>query len=110
MNTKPESNDPQLEQADDNPETIELVESSDLEDSSDLATQLAEAEKRCLIAQADLENYRKRAQRDFQERIKYAPLQLMTEILEISDNLNRAIESAETESGPSSSPTRTSGR
>ncbi|MFK7766656.1 MAG: nucleotide exchange factor GrpE [Mariniblastus sp.] len=58
-----------------------------------LQAQLAEAEKRVLLAQADLENFRRRNLRDTQDKLKYASIGLMTEILDSVDNLHRAIES-----------------
>ena len=62
-----------------------------------LYAQVADAEKRALIAHADLENYRKRTRRDMQDQMKYASLRLMTELLESVDNLQRAIESYQQE-------------
>lgn len=67
----------------------------------ELTQKLAESEKRTLIAHADLENYRKRARRDMQDQLKYAPMKLMMELLEAVDNLERAINAAEED--PSSS-------
>jgi molecular chaperone GrpE len=58
-----------------------------------LREQLADAEKRILLAQADLDNFRKRTRRDMQDQVKYASLGLMNELLESVDNLQRAIES-----------------
>ncbi len=60
-----------------------------------LKQQLAEAEKRVLIAHADLDNFRRRNLRETQDQIKYAPGKLMTEILEVIDNLGRAVEAYE---------------
>ena len=60
-----------------------------------LKEQLADAEKRVLMAHADLDNFRRRNLRETQEQIKYAPGKLMTEILEAVDNLGRAVESYE---------------
>ena len=60
-----------------------------------LQAQLADAEKRVLMAHADLENFRRRTRRDLQDQIKYAPLSLITDILESVDNLDRAVESYE---------------
>lgn len=62
-----------------------------------LQAELAEAEKRVLLAQADLENFRRRNRRETQDQIRYASLGLMSEILEAVDNLQRAVESYETE-------------
>ena len=63
----------------------------------DLQSQLADAEKRVLLAHADLENFRRRNRREMQDRMRYAALTFMTEILESVDNLQRAIEAYETE-------------
>ncbi|REK09117.1 MAG: nucleotide exchange factor GrpE [Planctomycetota bacterium] len=58
---------------------------SDLEDASD----------RVLRAQAELENYRKRARRDLENERKYAALPLLQDLLPVVDDLERAIEAAE---------------
>lgn len=60
-----------------------------------LQAQLADAEKRVLMAHADLDNFRRRTRRDMQDQIRYAPLGLMSELLDSVDNLQRAIESYE---------------
>ena len=62
-----------------------------------LQAQLADAEKRVLMAHADLENFRRRNRREMQDQVRYASLGLMSEILESVDNLQRAIESYEKE-------------
>jgi len=55
----------------------------------------AEADKRVLIAQADLENFRKRLRRDSEEQIKYAALPLISDLLDVRDNLVRALDAAQ---------------
>jgi molecular chaperone GrpE len=62
-----------------------------------LQAQLADAEKRVLLAHADLENFRRRNRREMQDQMRYASLTLMTEILESVDNLQRAIEAYKAE-------------
>lgn len=57
-----------------------------------LQDQLKEAEKKVLLAQADLENFRRRVRRESQDQIKYAPSGHMTDLLESVDNLHRAVE------------------
>ena len=57
-----------------------------------LQDQLKDAEKRVLMAQADLENARRRIRSESEERIKYAPSGLMTDILESLDNMHRAFD------------------
>jgi len=63
--------------------------------SVDLAEKLLEAEKRVLFAQADLENFRKRMRREREDELKYANVPLISDLLPVLDNLQRAIESAE---------------
>ncbi len=60
-----------------------------------LQAQLADAEKRVLMAHADLENFRRRNRRDMQDQLRYASLDLMNDVLESVDNLTRAVESYE---------------
>jgi molecular chaperone GrpE len=60
-----------------------------------LQAQLADAEKRVLMAHADLDNFRRRTRRDQQDTLKYASLPLMGQILEALDNFDRAIEAHE---------------
>ena len=69
----------------------------ELSEVDQLKAQVADAEKRVLMAHADLENYRKRTRRDMQDQMKYASLPLMNGVLESVDNLQRAIESYEQE-------------
>lgn len=64
-----------------------------------LQRQLAEAEDRVLRAHAELDNYRKRANRLLQEETKYAPLPLLRDLLPVVDNLERAIQAAEQSGG-----------
>jgi molecular chaperone GrpE len=62
-----------------------------------LASSQAEAAKNWdlyLRARADLENYRKRAQREKEELSRFANENLLREILPVMDNLERALEHA----------------
>ena len=93
--------------ADANPDHDETVLFEEVSDSASddgefsmvdqLKLELADAEKRALVAAADLENYRKRANKQIQDQVKYASLSMMNELLESVDNLNRAVEAAEKE-------------
>ncbi|SVE40253.1 uncharacterized protein METZ01_LOCUS493107, partial [marine metagenome] len=51
--------------------------------------------KRTQLAQADLENYRKRMEREQQQERKYASMRLLRDLLPVLDNMQRAIEAAE---------------
>ena len=55
-----------------------------------------EADKRVLQAQAEAENFRKRMRRDYEDQIKFASQNLIVELLQVRDNLMRAIEAAAT--------------
>ena len=60
-----------------------------------LKQDLVAAEKRVLLAQADLENYRKRVQRERDDELKFANSPLLNDLLPVVDNLQRALQSAE---------------
>jgi len=64
-----------------------------------LQADLAAAEARVLRAHAELENYRKRANRHLEDEKRYAALPLMRDLLPVVDNLERAIQSADQEGG-----------
>ena len=65
------------------------------EEMERLRASAAEAEKRVLMAQAEAENFRKRMRRDFEDQLTYAALPMIADILEVRDNLLRALEAAE---------------
>lgn len=54
-----------------------------------------EAEKKYLLARADLENYRKRSEKENTEAKVYAAEKMIKEILPVVDNLERALAHAE---------------
>lgn len=60
-----------------------------------LAEEVKQADDRALRAQAELENFRKRMRREMDDERRYAALPLMSELLPIIDNLERAIEASE---------------
>ncbi|MFK8113826.1 MAG: nucleotide exchange factor GrpE [Rubripirellula sp.] len=65
------------------------------EEMDRLRGEVAEAEKRALLAQAEAENFRKRTRKDFEERLKYASQDLVNDFLDVRDNLLRGIQAAE---------------
>ena len=67
-----------------------------------LRAEIAEAEKRALLHQADLENFRRRKSKESQDAIRYSSLPLINGILEVVDNLHRALESAREDEGAAS--------
>lgn len=59
-----------------------------------LEQQVGEHRKRELQAQAELENFRKRMQRDNEQQLRYANVPLLRDMLDVVDNLSRAIETS----------------
>jgi molecular chaperone GrpE len=60
-----------------------------------LRADLAAAKDREMRAHAELDNYRKRAARELDERLRYANLSLLRDLLPVLDNVDRAIEAGE---------------
>lgn len=60
-----------------------------------LEQQMVELRDRELKAQAELENFRKRMQRETEQTLKYASLPLVRDLLEVLDNLSRAADAAQ---------------
>jgi len=59
-----------------------------------LRAELAAAKDGELRARAELENFRKRSTRELEERLRYANLPLVRDLLPVADNLDRAIDAA----------------
>ena len=60
-----------------------------------LAKELEAASERALRLQAELDNVRKRAQRQIEEERLYACMPLIRDLLPVLDNMDRAVEAAE---------------
>jgi molecular chaperone GrpE len=60
----------------------------------DLSAELVETKDRLIRLHADFENYRRRAQREREEAVRYGSQNLFKELLTTVDNLDRAIEHA----------------
>lgn len=67
-----------------------------------LADDLKQANDRTLRAQAELENFRRRMRREMEEERRYAALPLISDLLGVVDNLERALEAAEKSEAASS--------
>jgi molecular chaperone GrpE len=72
----------------------EIVETRD-EEMERLRITAAEADKRVLMAQAEAENFRKRMRRDYEDQLTYAAVPLIMDILEVRDNLLRALDASQ---------------
>lgn len=65
-------------------------------EADELRAQLAERQDRLLRALAEMENIRRRAQRDREEYVRFANESLLRELLPVLDNLDRALAAART--------------
>lgn len=73
------------------------------DDKQSVQQRLADAERQVLLAQAELENFRRRMQRENDQQLKYANLPLIRDLMDVIDNLKRATESAEKDSAQTDS-------
>ena len=77
------------------PEGPAAVEESAASETDRLRADLREAGDRVLRAQAELDNYRKRARRELDEELRYANMSLLRDLLPVLDNIRRGIAAAE---------------
>jgi len=61
-----------------------------------VAQQLRDAEDRVLRAQAELENFRKRSRREYEDALRYREIDLLRDLLPVLDTVRRAIDASET--------------
>ena len=73
-------------------------ESADLDDgdTASLETQVEELKEALIRSQADLQNVRRRAERDVENAHKYAVEKFVKDLLAVLDSMDRALELAET--------------
>lgn len=83
-------------QADDSPadEAADATAGSIEPTIESLQQQLAEADKRVLQAEAEKENFRKRIKTDYETQLRFAALPLLQDMLQVRDNLQRALGAA----------------
>ena len=74
---------------------IDASASTDAAESERLRAELAEIKDRWLRAQADLENFKRRAAREKQDALRFGSESLLKDLLPVIDNLHRALEHAE---------------
>ena len=67
----------------DGQETVDSATETRDEEMDRLREAAASADQRVLKAQAEAENFRKRLRRDFEDQVKYASTQLVTDILDM---------------------------
>ena len=76
-------------------------ESADLDDgdTASLETQVEELKEALIRSQADLQNVRRRAERDVENAHRYAVEKFVKDLLAVLDSMDRALELAETTEG-----------
>ena len=65
------------------------------ETAAETGGELSELQDRVLRLQAELENFRKRARREYDEAQRYREIDLLRDLLPVLDNIHRAIEASE---------------
>lgn len=79
-------------------EVLGELEHSESGEAFDEVTEMREklnaAEQEILRGRAELENFRKRMQRDADQQLKFANVPIVRDLLDVIDNLNRALEAA----------------
>jgi len=81
-----------VDHPDDMPDATAADESPSGHGSAD--DQVREAQDRLLRTQAELENFRKRSRREFEEAQRYREVDLLRDLLPVLDNVHRALEAA----------------
>ncbi len=76
-------------------EDIDLPEAAQAAASESAEAKAAEAQERLLRVQAELENFRKRARREYDEAQRYREIDILRDLLPVLDNVLRAIEASE---------------
>lgn len=71
------------------------ADSAAIDETTDLREEVAAAQDRALRAQAELDNYRKRVRKEMEDERRYAQLPLLSDLLPVIDNVQRAIQAAE---------------
>ncbi|MEQ8403824.1 MAG: nucleotide exchange factor GrpE [Oceanicaulis sp.] len=89
---------------DERPDLDAEQEAGDTPQEPDLDGQLAEAKDKLLRAYAEMENTKKRAQRDVKEAREYAVTGFARDMLDVADNLARALSSIDDEAKQSAGP------
>lgn len=74
------------------------------DDRISVERRLEDAQRQVLLAQAELDNFRKRMHREMDQQLKYANLPLVRDLLDVVDNLYRATEAASAETVPMENP------
>ncbi|MEM7558471.1 MAG: nucleotide exchange factor GrpE [Planctomycetota bacterium] len=75
-------------------EVVDESETNQPELAKTDSQRVLDAEREVLLARAEMENFRKRMQREAEQTLKFASMPLVRDLLEVLDNLHRALEAA----------------
>jgi molecular chaperone GrpE len=81
--------------ADDHPEIPEAAAAEPATAATSAEEQAREAQERLLRVQAELENFRKRSRREYDDAQRYREIDLLRDLLPVLDNVLRALDAAE---------------
>jgi molecular chaperone GrpE len=95
MNANENTGDEQDPDAGSEQQSVEGV-AGDLPAGDSVAQQLRDADDRVLRAQAELENFRKRSRREYEDALRYREIDLLRDLLPVLDTVRRAIDASET--------------
>ncbi len=95
----PDATNTEPEQADENSDS-EAGEDMDAASEETPEQVIADLKDRLLRTMADMENLRNRSRREQEDALKYATTNFARDLLNVSDNLRRALESVPEETGP----------
>lgn len=79
----------------DDADAVTKTSDSTASPAASLGAQLQDAEDRLLRTQAELENFRKRSRREYDDALRYREMDLLRDLLPVLDNVLRAIDAAE---------------
>jgi molecular chaperone GrpE len=85
------------------PSTVPFSSADPAAEVAALKARVAELDDKNVRLLAEIENVRKRAQREMSESLKYAALPLARDILPVLDNVNRGLQAAANQSGDAGS-------
>ncbi|NLE40061.1 MAG: nucleotide exchange factor GrpE [Pirellulaceae bacterium] len=80
---------------DDRPDDLQADSERSIDELASLQEELERAKDHALRCRAEMENFKKRISRQADEDRRYANMPLMSDLLPVLDNMNRAIEAAE---------------
>lgn len=83
-----------MNEADHPEDTFDAAAAEEPSVQASVDDQVREAHERLLRTQAELENFRKRSRREFEDALRYREIDLLRDLLPVLDNVHRALEAS----------------